>query len=212
VSKCEATEFCATTIFFIVFLGSGFMLLMLWLFYEKGRTRLKSRQGNKIQVFFLQDLSVKKMIYIPIGLIGVLGVSFIISSSQIPYASYISIFASGMIMFFCFDRTHSISIPILIHGAYNSIVVALRSSASLSSFPIDVPTIGVDIAFFGRFISEIIFQLTLVASSEELFKIFVVAFIIISAEGGFRDNNKMKIIAYVSSCIVWTVYHSIAGG
>ena len=212
VSKCEATEFCATTIFFQVFLGSGFMLVVLWLLYEKGRERMRVREGNKIKIFFLQDLTIKKLIYVPLGLVGVIGISYVIGTSSIPYASYMAIFSSGIVMLACFYKTNSIGVPILIHGLYNSLVVFLRSTTSLSSFPLDVPTIGINFELFGNIISEIIFQLTLVASSEELFKVFIIAFIIVSSEGGFKENNKMKYISGIFAVFVWTVYHSIASG
>ena len=51
VGSCESIQFCATTIFFIVFIGSFFMLVILWLLSTTARERLAD---NNVRLFFMR--------------------------------------------------------------------------------------------------------------------------------------------------------------
>jgi membrane protease YdiL (CAAX protease family) len=212
VGECESTQFCATTIFFIVFIGSLIMLVILWLIYP---SRLAN--GN-VKLFFMQDVTFKKLTLVIPGVLSVIAVSYLATLFnngspdilQNP-APFIGIFLSGLIMGLQLIMTHSILIPILTHGIYNSIVVLLREQiGGLATFPISVPEIGISIKGFSDLGSEIIFQNVLVASSEELFKTFIIAFFIVATTGAFTSKGKSKWIGMLVAVTLWTLYHSIA--
>jgi hypothetical protein len=206
VNSCDSVDFCATTIFFVVFLGSFFMLWTLS-FMSVG-DRLK---GNNVRFFFLQDVNIQKLVWVPIGYVAVLGVSFLTASWDYEFAAHVGIFISGMIMLVAFFSTNAILIPVLIHGFYNATVVTLREEVlGLSQSPIIVPDIGVNVELFGEFFSEIFFQIILVASSEEFFKVFVIAFVIVATEGRFNSKGWHKWIAGTFAVFVWTIYHTIS--
>lgn len=206
VNMCESIDFCATTIFFIVFLGSWFMLTTLSALSDTAKNRL---QGRNVRFFFLQDINLQKLFWIPIGLILVLAISFGASLSDYQYAPHLGIFFSGMVMLVAFFATNAILIPVLIHGLYNAIVVTLREGIFFAEIAIPVPDIGVPIELFGNYFSEIFFQIILVASSEEFFKVFVIAFVIVATKGRFSSKGYTKWFAGVFAVLVWTVYHTI---
>ena len=206
VNSCDAVDFCATTIFFVVFLGSFFMLFLLATLTNSGRTRLS---GNNVMFFFLQDVNIKKLGWVPLGYFLVLGVSFLTASWDYEFAPHIGIFISGMIMLVAFFSTNAILVPVLIHGFYNATVVTLRDGIfGLSS--IQVPEIGVNITFFGDYFSEIFFQIILVAGSEEFFKVFVIAFFVVATQGKFNSSGYVKWIGGIFAVLVWTIYHTIS--
>ena len=143
VSSCESVQFCATTIFFIVFIGSLTMLTLLWLISPDIKNRL---QNNNVKLFFMQDITFKKLLLVIPGLLLVLTFSYMATSfnngspdiMQNP-APFLGIFLSGLVMGIQLIITHSILVPILTHGIYNSMVVLLRESVTgLATFPIAV--------------------------------------------------------------------------
>lgn len=211
VNKCESVEFCATTIFFIIFIGSIVMMIVLFFLSPSPHVdNLKS-----IKFFFMQDFTLKKLIWIPAGLGGVFLASYVGVATQQPL---ISIFLSGMIMLFAFFHTRAIGIPIIIHGLYNGMVVYLRSGVSndlisqiFANNPISVPNIGLTLGQYSGLTSEIIFQIFLVAVAEEMFKVFITTFGIVAMRGKF--DAKGGVITWLSGSMsvgVWTIYHSIS--
>lgn len=214
VSSCESVQFCATTIFFIVFIGSLTMLTLLWLISPQIKQRL---ENNNVKLFFMQDITFKKLLLIIPGLLLVLTFSYLATSfnngsSDILEnpAPFVGIFLSGLVMGVQLILTHSILVPILTHGIYNSMVVMLRESTGLATFPITVPEIGMSIKGFSDLGSEIIFQNVLVASSEELFKTFIIAFFVVAVAGSFNSKGKLVWAGMIISVLLWTLYHSIA--
>lgn len=214
VSSCESVQFCATTIFFIVFIGSLTMLTLLWLISPQIKQRL---ENNNVKLFFMQDITFKKLLLIIPGLLLVLTFSYLATSfnnnsSDILEnpAPFVGIFLSGLVMGVQLILTHSILVPILTHGIYNSMVVMLRESTGLATFPIVVPEIGMSIKGFSDLGSEIIFQNVLVASSEELFKTFIIAFFVVAVAGSFNSKGKLVWAGMIISVLLWTLYHSIA--
>lgn len=216
VNECDSVQFCATSIFFIVFIGSLVMLTLLWLILPQVRDRISD---GDVKLFFMQDITFRKLLLVPIGIILVLSVSYtatlfnngnpdIVANP----APFLAIFMSGIVMGIQLIWTHSILVPILTHGIYNSIVVLLREGAGggLASFPIAVPEVGLTLQGFSDLGSEIIFQNVLVASSEELFKTFIIAFFVVAVSGSFHSKGKMVWIGMIVAVTLWTLYHSIA--
>ena len=107
-------EFRKTLNFMTVFLASFLLLLVLGQFSG----RVKSGVAGEIGVtfFFMQDITKEKLVYVPIGLVGVLGASFLAVSLDFQYSALLGIFLSGIIMLYAFFRTNSILNQILIHG------------------------------------------------------------------------------------------------
>ena len=166
----------------------------------------------------MQDITFKKLLLVPVGLVLVITFSYIATSynngspdiTQNP-APFVGIFLAGIVMGIQLILTHSILVPILTHGIYNSMVVLLREQvAGLATFPISVPEVGMSIKGFSDLGSEIIFQNVLVASSEELFKTFIIAFFIVAVAGSFRSKGKLVWAGMVVAVLLWTLYHSIA--
>ena len=204
-------EFRSTLIFMTVFLASFLLLLVLGFFSSRVKSGVAGKNG--VTFFFMQDITKEKLVYVPIGLVGVLGASFLAVSLDFQYSALLGIFLSGIIMLYAFFRTSSILIPILIHGIYNSIVVIARSGLTQSSFlaeaPISVPEVAISISGLSQLASEIIFQNVLVATSEEMFKILIIAFIIVSVKGSFNDSGITKYVAGVFAVSVWAIFHLI---
>ena len=68
-------EFRSTLIFMTVFLASFLLLLVLGQF--SGRVKSGVAGENGVTFFFMQDITKEKLVYVPIGLVGVLGASFL---------------------------------------------------------------------------------------------------------------------------------------
>ena len=191
------------------------MLFLLWSLDIHG-AKGKLASGN-VKFFFMQDITFKKLLLVIPGLIIIIGVSYIATlfNNGNPDivanpAPFLGIFFSGLVMGIQLILTHSILVPILTHGIYNSIVVLLRESGGLATFPISVPEIGLTLQGFSDLGAEIIFQNVLVASSEELFKTFIIAFFVVATTGTFSSKGHMVWLGMVVSVILWTLYHSIA--
>lgn len=203
-------EFRSTLIFMTVFIASFLLLLVLGQF--SGRVQQATKGEGNIRFFFMQDITKEKLIYVPVGLAGVIGASFLAVSLDFGYSALIGIFLSGMIMLYAFFMTNSILIPILIHGIYNSIVVVMRAGIPnnfLAEAPISVPEIAISISGLSQLASEILFQNVLVATSEEMFKVLIIAFIIVSVKGRFNSGGNVKYVAGTFAVGVWSIFHLI---
>lgn len=204
-------EFKSVIIFSIVTIISFMILLMLGFITESGKSRLKG--NDDIKLFFMQELTLNKLVYIPIGLIGVFAISLLTINSNVPYAAFFSIMGAGFIMLFCFLRTHTIIVPIIIHGMYNSIVVILRdqfANSVLSSAPINVPNIDISLGSVSNLASQILFQNFLVASAEEMFKILIMAFFVVTLRNKFVGTGGTIILGGIIATIVWSSFHYIS--
>jgi hypothetical protein len=215
VNECDSVQFCATSIFFIVFIGSLVMLTLLWLINPRD-TRGKLQDGN-VKLFFMQDITIKKLLLVIPGLLIILTVSYLVTFANngnpdilANPAPFIGIFVSGLVMGIQLIWTKSILIPILTHGIYNSIVVLLREGGGLATFPISVPEVGLSLQGFSDLGAEIIFQNVLVASSEELFKTFIIAFFVVATTGSFKSSTHWVWLGMIVAVMLWTLYHSIA--
>lgn len=205
------TQFKAAQVFTDLYLFS-FVLLITLPQFDRFRTKLTGDDGEKN--FWLQDLTFHKLLYVPLGFVLVLVSAYLALLINQPI---IGIFISGMIMLTIFFRTHSILIPVFIHGMYNSFVVLVQSGMignsfipqSITTSALGVPIIGVTISGLSALASEIIFQNVLVATSEELFKMMVIAFVVVNLRGGFNAGKGSKWFAGIIAVISWAVLHII---
>ena len=202
VNDCGSVQFCATVVFFLVFMGSVVMLMLL----------IISTQNRRVLSFFWQDITLQKLLWVPIGFILVLGIAYGSSFIDSEFANLIGIFFSGIVMLVAFFATNSALVPILIHGFYNSLVVIMRSGFGFDLQGITVPDIGINVALlqqFGDIVPQIFFQIVLVSASEEFFKIFTIVFVIMATRGTFGINGPMKWVGGIVAVLIWTVYHTI---
>ena len=205
----DETEFRSTIIFMTVFLASYLLLLGLSTSPSIG----KYFKGRNVALFFQHDITVGHLKWIPIGLIMAFGFSLLASNVGLDSttSALVSIGGSGLIMMGIFFRTGAILIPIIIHGLYNTLVIIL--SSNLVSFkilsPIPVPEIGISLGSLNTLASESIFQFFLVSSSEEMFKMLVIAFILTITKNQFDNKGITVYIAGVFAVALWTVYHLI---
>lgn len=211
-----AIDFCTISIFLLVFTVSMVMLLVLALITgmyrpvhkENNKTGGAFKSGNLV-LFFLEDINLKQLIMIPLGLGMVFAVSFFAVLIQQPM---IGIFGSGIIMTSIFFYTNSAMPVILIHGLYNGLVVLLRSQNNLgilASSPIRVP--NESIGFFDQeVINQVLTQILLVAPAEELFRIFMITVFLIFIKLKFNYSGFWpKVFAGGVSVIIWGNYHLI---
>ncbi len=163
--------------------------------------------------FMFQPLTTGKLIWIPIGVIAVVGVSYAVTFWDFQFAPFVGIFFSGIIMFIAFLQTNSLLTPIIIHGIYNSIVTYLAqgSNAIFNGFTPDVGFSGVNLSETTRFLFEIALQNTLVAPSEEMFKLFGLAIFIAILKGNYARPGLRVFMAVIIITLIWTVLHLIQG-
>lgn len=161
---------------------------------------------KSVRLFFLEDINLKQVAVIPVGLLGVFIVSYMAIVAQSPLAGIIG---SGLIMGSIFLYVNSAMPVIVIHGLYNSIVVFLRSQqlTLFSTSPISVPDISFQV-FNQQVINEILTQILLVAPAEELFKIFMMTVFLIIIKLRFDYSGiGSKVISMILATVVWALYH-----
>ena len=185
------------------------MLLLLSLItYDHGNKGGAFKYGN-VKMFFLEDINLKQIILIPIGLLLVFVVSY---AAILAHNPVIGIFASGAIMMGIFFYANSALPAIIIHGSYNALVVLLRSQQltflpNFSQSPISVPDVSFQL-FPQQIINQMLTQFFLVAPAEEVFKIFMVTVFLIIVKLKFNYSGLFpKVIAGAISVFIWATYH-----
>ncbi len=205
----DDTEFRSTIIFMTVFMASYLMLLALSVSPSIG----KYFKGKNASLFFQHDITARGLLWIPIGFFMAFGFSLLVSNMGLDDQSsaVLSIAGSGAIMMFIFFRTGSILVVIGIHGLFNSMVILL--SSNLVDFkilsPIPIPEIGVNLGSLSSLGSEMIFQFFLVATSEEMFKMLVIAFVLAITRNQFDTKGVWVYLAGGFAVALWTGYHLI---
>ena len=208
----DGTEFRSTVIFMTVLMASYLLLLGLSVSPSIG----KYFKGKNVQLFFQHDITTGHLLWIPIGFVLAFGFSLMVNNLGLPQTeqAIIAIGGSGAIMMFIFFRTGSILIPIIIHGLFNTVVIILSSDLVnfnvLSNTPIQIPEIGISFGSLNSLASESIFQFFLVAPSEEMFKMLVIAFILAITKNQFDNKSPMVYVAGAFAVTIWTSYHLIA--
>ena len=207
----DDTEFRSTVIFMTVLMASYLLLLGLSVSPSIG----KYFKGRNVQLFFQHDITTGHLLWIPIGFVMAFGFSILVNNLGLPETeqALIAIGGSGAIMMFVFFRTGSILIPIMIHGLFNSVVIILSSNLLgfkiLSNTPIPIPEIGVSLGSLNTLASESVFQFFLVAPSEEMFKMLVIAFFLTITKNQFDSKSPMVYIAGAFAVTIWVVYHLV---
>lgn len=214
-------QFQNLTIFFMLYVAS--LLAIVFIHVDAFDLRTTAQ---KLRAFWTDDIDRRRLGWIGIGIIGVfavvgltLAIGTNIAPSAIPIIQILGIALAGCVMMFCFLKTNSILVPIIIHGTYNSFIVFLQqmplslSPGQLNSLPISVPQIGVNFfqnsQVFGRLYSEFIWQYTLVATGEEFLKLAVLYFSIGAIAGKWLPKGVTLLISAVISIAIWTSFHSV---
>lgn len=205
-------EFRSTAIFLFIMIGSFMMTMMLLLLSEAKREHVSYEENDLM--FFMNDVDLVKLLWIPLCFALVLVISAAMSGWNYEYAPHITLLIAGFVLFVGFERTGTIIVPILSHGFYNSVVVYLDFQTDglnvLLSTAIKVPEIGISVASFNKIITEMIFQIVLVAAAEEMFKVFVIIFTVVAIRAKFDTDLRSTIwIGGMVSIIVWMTYHTI---
>ena len=212
VNACGSIEFCKVTVFAILFGLSAIILLAFAVFTRGGYNTVGG--AGPIGRFMFQPITTGKMLWVPIGVIAVVATSYAVTFWDYSYASFVGIFFSGIIMFIAFLQTNSIIVPIVIHGLYNSIVTVLREGVGnlFDGFTPNVGLGGISLTESTKFWFEIALQNTLVAPSEELFKLFGVAVFVAILKGSYTNPGIRVWTAGVIAVLIWTVLHLIQSG
>lgn len=209
VNSCGSVEFCKVTVFALLFGLSAIILLMFAVFSRGGINTIGG--AGPLGKFMFQPLKTSGLIWIIIGVIAVVGVSYVVTFWDYEYAPFVGIFFSGMIMFIAFLQTNSLLTPIIIHGIYNSIVTYLNQGGQgvFDGFTPDVGLSGINLAGSTKFFFEIALQNTLVAPSEELFKLFGLAIFVALLRGNYARPGLRVFFAGMLITFIWTILHLI---
>jgi len=205
-------EFRGTLIFFILLIGSftGIYIISFTSVFER-----KLGGEKEARLFFVQDISMLKFaIYVPIGLMGSLGIALLSQNLGLDQqsASLVSIAGSGAVMMVIFFLSKTIMTAIIIHGSFNTLVLALRDGiignfTGNELFP--VPELGLSTQQFNNFGIVILEQFTMVAFGEEMMKILVIAFVVLSIPNARFKSGITKYLGAILALIIWTAYHTI---
>ena len=198
----------------LAFISIFVVSLLILSYYSKGENKNYLKQFN---AFWLSDITAGKSLWLLLsvgGIFGSWGIA-IITDSQ-----FIGIILSGGVLMIGFLKTGSILVPIFAHGIWNTFVVAadqgffgdvFAESEALASTPITVPEIGIGLPGFANFFTEMIWQLTLVSTSEEAMKVAILVFVLVALRRGknFIDGSTALIIGAVAAIAIWSVLHTI---
>lgn len=205
--------FKGNLIFFLMLLGSFFFLFAVSFtpIFER-----KLGGEHSARLFFFTDVSLGKfIIWIPVGVLGSFGIALISQNLGLDstFASLISIAGSGTVMMIIFFVTKTIMIPIIIHGTFNVIVIALRDGILQSVgvvqelFPI--PDVGITTFQFNQFATDVLIQYTLVAPAEEMLKMLVIAFVVLGIPSARFKDGIAKYIGAFFALLIWSSFHAI---
>lgn len=205
-------EFRGTLVFFILLIGSftGLYIISFTNIFSK-----KLGGEREAQLFFVSDISLFKFaIYVPLGVAGALGVALLSQNLGLDSQStaLVSIFGSGLVMMIVFFLSKTILTAIIIHGIFNVLVLAIRdgiigSVTGLELFP--VPELGLSIGQINSFLITILEQFTMVAFGEEMMKVLIIAFVVLSIPNAKFRGGISKYLGALLALIIWTAYHTI---
>lgn len=205
--------FKGNLIFYLMLLGSFFFLFVIS-FTSVFERKLEGEKSARF--FFFSDVSLTKFIvWIPIGVLGSFGLALVAQNLGLGStdASLIAIVGSGTVMMIVFFITKTIMIPIIIHGAFNTIVIALRDGVISSVFTgleiVPIPNVGISIGTLNQFFTDFLIQFTLVAPAEEMLKMLIIAFIVLSIPNAKFKSGVAKYIGAFFALLIWSSFHLI---
>jgi len=211
----------------LAFISIFVVSLLILSYYSKGENKNYLRQFN---MFWLSEITTDKAKWLLIATGGIFGSWFLASLIQ---SAFIGIIISGGVLMIALIKSGTILTPIFAHGFWNSFVVADQQgllkplwdlfrldltqgsvtlgTGALSAIPITVPTIGIGLPGFANFFTEMIWQFTLVATSEEAMKVAIVVFVLVALRKGrnFIDGSTALIIGAIAAITIWSVLHTI---
>jgi hypothetical protein len=200
-------QFNSALIFALAFLGGLFFLTVI------GKRYAEHIEGDDELGPFWMENPIHKSWLIGLGFVGVVLVSWVFAVFNQPFWA---IFSSGIIMLFVLFETRSILGVILIHGAFNSLVLAIQggllgnSLVPLASTGVGlIPIIGINIPSVAPIFTEFGFQLLMVSPAEEILKIVVIALIIIFFKQYYQENTVFKWVGGIGAVALWSVFHYI---
>ena len=204
--------FKANLIFFLMLLGSFFFVFIIS-FTPVFERKLEGEKSARL--FFFTDVSLTSfIIWIPIGVLGAFGIALVSQNLGLDStsASLMSIAGSGLVMMIIFFVTKTIMIPIFIHAIFNIIVIALRDGIITSFiteelFPI--PDVGISIGQFNQFVTDVLIQFTLVAPAEEMLKMLIIAFVVLSIPNAKFKTGFAKFLGAFFALLIWSSFHLI---
>lgn len=204
--------FKANLIFFLMLLGSFFFVFIIS-FSPVFERKLEGEKSARL--FFFTDVPLTSfIIWVPIGVLGAFGVALISQNLGLDStsASLVSIAGSGLVMMIIFFVTKTIMIPIFIHAIFNVIVIALRDGIITSFiteelFPI--PDVGISIGQFNQFLTDVLIQFTLVAPAEEMLKMLIIAFVVLSIPNAKFKTGFAKFLGAFFALLIWSSFHLI---
>lgn len=205
----KETDFRATILFLTLFMAV-YLILVALATQDRFSKRL---QGKNALLFFQHDITLGTLIWIPIGVGLSFGFALLMNNiglNQLDSALY-SIYGSGFIMMAIFLKTRAYLIPVLIHGAFNTLIIISTSPAVnfslLSHTAIPIPEIGLRIGTLNALASESIFQFFLVAPSEEMLKMGGIAFVLLLGKGKFDPKSWQFWVGAIFAVLYWGQLH-----
>ncbi len=203
--------FKANLIFYLMLLGSFFFLFVVS-FSDIFERKLGGTKGARF--FFFTDVTIGTfIIWVPIGILGSFGIALLSQNLGLDQttASLVSIAGSGIVMMIIFFITKTIMIPIIIHAFFNTIVIALRDGV-IQAFGITqelfpIPNVGISIGQFNQFATDVLIQFTLVATGEEMLKMLIIAFVVLSIPNAKFKTGLAKFAGAFFALLIWVSFH-----
>jgi len=203
--------FKANLIFYLMLLGSFFFLFAVS-FTNIFERKLGGSGGARL--FFFTDVSLSKfLIYVPIGLLGSFGLALVSQNLGLGTvdSALVSIGGSGTVMMIIFFVTRTIMIPIIIHALFNTIVIALRDGIITSDLLglelVPLPDVGITVSQFNQFGTDVLIQFSLVSPAEEMLKMLIIAFIVLSIPNARFKDGISRFIGAFFALVIWTSFH-----
>ena len=212
-------EFKTLNTFFILYLSSGFGILM-----AQSNIRGWKNHMEDLQIFWTNDIDRNGIKWIGLGLLGIfvsVGLTLALGSgldaNGLRYVQAGGILLAGIMMMIAFLKTNAILVPIIIHGVYNSFVVFLKKTSfeviggteGFAGIPIRVPEIGIGFKGLADLYSEMIWQFFLVATSEEFLKLGILIMGTLLVYNQWQSKGMAVFLSAGVSVVFWTLLHSI---
>lgn len=202
-------QFNSTLIFAFLWFGG---LALLHIIPMRHFERLQGE--DELGPFWMENpAGLKSLALVVGGFIGVLAISYVAATQNQPFWG---IFFSGFVMLFVLFETRSILAVIVIHGAFNALVLLVQAGILGNSLiPLTtsgvgmIPIIGNNIPNIAPIFSEIGFQFFLVATAEEVLKIVAIAGFIIMLKGYYQEDTYFKWIGGGAAVTIWAYLHYI---
>ncbi len=220
LQNAETANFAVLNLFFIIYIGSGFGLLLAQV------TLITSRNSpEELQDFWTMDIDKNGLKWLGIGIVLVfISIALILSSANnlspegLQGVQLTGIAVAGFIMMFAFLKTHAILVPIIIHGVYNGFVTVIQQTplaitgltqSQLDSLPA-ISEIGIRLSAIPALYNEVLWQITIVATAEEFLKIAILVGGVWILNGIFRANATFSIVISAGIAVVfWTYLHTV---